>query len=61
MISVLEVFLAHIDKSVSVARLFDEDCHCHDVVQAAARALENAIDLSKYLTCASKLFAILLP
>src|SRR5262249_6634409 len=40
---------AHFDKLVTVTRLLDKNRHGHDVVQAAARTLQDTINLSKYL------------
>src|SRR5258705_11701508 len=48
-ISVLEKILAHFDEPVAVAGFLDENRHGHDIVQAAAGAFENGIDLGKNL------------
>ena len=41
--------VAHIDKLVSVTGFLDEDRHGHDIVQAAARTLQNTVNLTEHL------------
>src|ERR1700733_14831204 len=48
-VSVLEEVLAHFHELVAVAGFLDEARHGDNIVQAAASALQDAIDLSKHL------------
>src|SRR5260221_14038945 len=48
-VAVLEVVLAHLDETVAVARLLDENRHLHDVGEAAAGPFHDLIVLSDHL------------
>src|ERR1700690_1216929 len=48
-VPVLEEVLAHFHELVAIAGFLDEDRHGDDIVQAAASALQDAVDLSKHL------------
>src|ERR1700741_3822410 len=44
-VSVVEEVLAHFHESIAITGFLDEHRHGHDVVQAPADALHNAVDL----------------
>jgi thiol-disulfide isomerase/thioredoxin len=48
-VSVVEEVLAHFHESIAITGFLDEHRHGHDVVQAPADALHNAVDLRKHL------------
>src|SRR6202020_1144376 len=48
-VPVLEEILAHFHELVAIPGFLDEDRHGDDIVEAAASALQDAIDLSKHL------------